>query len=327
VASSDIESQIKGLNVEKPTVIPRIDGLDVARGIALIAMATYHFSWDLELFGYLSAGTVGSGFLKYYARAIASSFLFMVGFSLVLATANRINWPSFMKRLAMVGGAALVISIATYFAVPDGWIFFGILHHIAVASLIGLLFLRLPWALVLPAALFAFALPYLGLVATHSPWLSFIGLFKTPPSSNDFVPLFPWLSASLAGIAAAKIAIERGWLEKIAKPRATKSPARLLKFFGQNSLVFYLVHQPILIALVWLATQIVPPNYGFVGPAFQAECRSVCSNSYSEKQCQTYCICFERELSDNAVQWSQLPAENQSKAISDKCTLEMQASP
>ena len=26
--------------------------LDVARGLALIAMTTFHFSWDLEFFGY-----------------------------------------------------------------------------------------------------------------------------------------------------------------------------------------------------------------------------------------------------------------------------------
>ena len=63
-------------NLTKPSLNMRIDGLDVARGVALIAMASYHFSWDLELFGYLTPGTASSGFLKLYARIIASRFVY-----------------------------------------------------------------------------------------------------------------------------------------------------------------------------------------------------------------------------------------------------------
>jgi uncharacterized membrane protein len=319
------QNKIVGKNVQKPITIPRLHSLDVARGLALLAMATYHFSWDLELFGYVSSGTASSGFLKYYARAIASSFLFMAGFSLVLATINGVKWPLFLKRLAMVGGAAFIISLATYFAVPDGWIFFGILHHIALASLIGLLFLRLHWVLVLLAALFAFALPFFDVIATASPWLVFVGLFATPPNSNDFVPLFPWLSASLAGIAVAKLVLANDWLDILTLPKAIDAPTRPLKFLGQHSLVFYLVHQPILIGLLWLATQIVPPAPNAVGAEFQLECKQVCEQQFNEKQCQTYCACFEIEMTDNAAQWSQLPAQDQTRMISNKCTIVMQA--
>ena len=61
----------------------RIGGLDTLRGLALIAMASYHFTWNLEYFGYLEPGTATTGLWKLYARGIATSFLFLAGFSLV----------------------------------------------------------------------------------------------------------------------------------------------------------------------------------------------------------------------------------------------------
>ena len=313
------------LKVQKPGLISRIDGLDVARGIALLAMASYHFSWDLELFGFVEPGTAASGFLKYYARSIASSFLFLVGFSLVLATQNGVKWPSFLRRLTQVGSAATVISLVTFYAVPESWIFFGILHHIVLASLIGLIFVRLHWAIALAAATIAFALPYSSLLATETKWLSLIGLYAVPPNSNDFVPLLPWLSASLIGIASAKIAIENSWIEIIAKRKANSGPARQLKFLGQHSLLFYVVHQPVLIAIVWLAAQIIPPTKNAAD--FQTECKAVCGQQFNENQCFTYCNCFESELKDNAAQWSQLPVEDQFKAISDTCSQVMRDKP
>ena len=129
---------------DAPRKAPRIGLLDTLRGIALLAMASYHGTWDFEFFGYLQPGTAETGLLKIYARVIASTFLFMAGFSLVLANMPAIRWPSYGKRLGMIVAAAIAISIVTFVGMPDEWIFFGILHCIAAASLIGLLFLRLP---------------------------------------------------------------------------------------------------------------------------------------------------------------------------------------
>ncbi len=63
---------------------------------------------------------------------------------MVLAHGRGIRWQPFGKRLGMVAGAALLISIGTYIALPMNGIFFGILHNITVSSLVALAFLRLP---------------------------------------------------------------------------------------------------------------------------------------------------------------------------------------
>ena len=123
----------------------RIEFLDFARGLALVAMTIFHFAFDLELFGFQERGFITQPHWKYFARVIATSFLIVTGISLYLAHQNGVSWPNWRKRMTMIAGAALAITVATYFATPDQYIFFGILHQIAFASVAGLLFLKLPW--------------------------------------------------------------------------------------------------------------------------------------------------------------------------------------
>lgn len=195
----------------------RLVFIDVLRGLALVAMALYHFVWDLEFFGYVAAGTAGTGGWKIFARLIASSFLFLAGYSLVLGQRPRIRFDAFMRRFAKIAGAAAVISIATWFAFPNTFIFFGILHSIAAASLVGLLFLPLPAIVSFVAAAAAFAAPlYLRSAIFDAPYLWWVGLSETIPRSNDYVPLLPWLAPFLLGLGTAKLVHARlmAWLAK-----------------------------------------------------------------------------------------------------------------
>ncbi|TIY10607.1 MAG: DUF1624 domain-containing protein, partial [Mesorhizobium sp.] len=179
------------MSIPTPTVqdrSKRIIAIDVARGVALLAMASYHFTWDLEFFGYTDPGLTAFGWWKFYARCIASTFLFLVGVSLFLAHGKQIRWNGFWKRFAMVAGAALAISAATRLATPDSFIFFGILHEIALASLLGLAFLRLPALLTLVVAAFVITAPlYLRSEIFDHPALWWVGLSATNPRSNDYV--------------------------------------------------------------------------------------------------------------------------------------------
>ncbi len=270
----------------------RIETLDLARGVALIAMAIYHFAWDLEFFGYAPPGMTAFGGWKLFARCIASSFLFLVGVSLVLAHARGIRWPGFLKRLAQVAGAAAAISAITYFAVPNGFIFFGILHQIALASLLGLAFLRLPGLPTLLAAAAVIAAPsFLRSALFDHPALWWVGLSTSNPRSNDYVPLFPWFGAVLAGIGTAKLADAAGLFARLAdvRPGRWASP---LTFFGRHSLAFYLIHQPLLIATVWLASQVFPAETTTPEVRFRYSCEATCEQTRDEAFCARYCACM-----------------------------------
>lgn len=272
----------------------RIDLLDIARGCALLAMLVYHFTWDLEFFGYLPPGYAQVGGWRLFARIIASSFLTMVGISLVLAHGGGVRWPSFRKRLLQVGAGALAISAATVFITPQSFVFFGILHLIAAGSLLGLAFLRLPFWLTGLAAIVTIWLPTTFTTPlTDSRWLAWIGFSDQPPLSNDFVPVFPWFGAILAGMAIAQ-AIDRanGWQ----RLRRTEPPPRALRplgTLGRHSLLFYLLHQPVSIGLVALAATISPPDQT---EAFRQSCQQTCEKDREAAFCVAYCGCVETRL-------------------------------
>lgn len=281
----------------------RITAIDAVRGIALIAMASYHFAWDLEFFGYLEPGTTGAGYWKLYARMIASSFLFLAGFSLVLGHYPTLRARSFAIRFAKIAGAALVITTATWFAFPQTFIFFGILHSIAAASLVGLLFLRLPVIITLLAAIAAFLAPqYLRSSLFDLPALWWVGLSETLPRSNDYVPLLPWLAPFLAGIAAARIALSRQWLNRpvASEGQPPKWKAALIAG-GRHSLAVYLLHQPLLIGLVYLFSLGFPAAKPDPIALRGAECVATCRQQDSERFCSAFCGCTLNKMLEESL--------------------------
>ncbi len=279
------------------TTIPpaRIALIDVLRGVALVAMTIYHFAWDLEFFGWTPSGTTFQPGWVLFARSIASSFLFLVGISLVLAHGEGIKWPGFRKRLYQLTAAAAVISVVTWFAVPGGFIFFGILHGIALFSLIGLIFVRLPWFVSAGTAVVVLwiARSTSAEIFQH-PLLLWVGLSPVPPVSNDFVPLFPWFAAPLAGIAVAKLlGLARAW-ERLARINLPAPIQTGFSFIGRHSLVYYLVHQPIMIGLLAGFTALAGPPDQTAN--FLQQCSLQCTPNRGEAFCSKYCSCIADDL-------------------------------
>lgn len=225
----------------------RIDVLDVWKGLAIIGVVIFHFAWDLEAFGFASRGMTFRPEWVYFARSLAGSFMLLVGISLFLAHDRKIRWVAFGRRLSVVIAAAAAITFITYVITPGAFIYFGILHSIAVCSLLGLLFLKFPWPLT--AAFGVFFLVGRGFLSSsffNAPVWYWTGLSTVYPSSNDYEPIFPWLGLVLLGIAAAKAASNNGALQKLGRVNLKHRPWNSISLTGRHTLSIYLLHQPIL---------------------------------------------------------------------------------
>ncbi len=223
----------------------RLVGLDIFRGVAIILMIVYHFIYNLHEFHYIDIDMSDSLHWRCFRALIVTMFLFGMGVSLHLSYGKGIDTKKLFKRVIILGAASLLISIVTYQIYPKSWVFFGIIHFITVATLIGLLFLNRPLlaffsSITIGILYFADIVPYGWIVwkVAH-----FIGL---PNYTVDFVPLIPWLwIVFFALIVAAK-----GWhIPLFDIDGSHKKSLIVLERMGQHSLLIYLVHLPVLYGL------------------------------------------------------------------------------
>ncbi len=277
--------------------VQRWDAIDVARGLAILAMIVYHFSWDLSFLQLIETNILQVPAWRWFARGIAGSFLMLSGLGLVLAHAKGVNGRAFLKRLTKVGGAALAVTLGTYFAFPDSYIFFGILHCIAVSGVLALPFLRLHPIITLAAAALCLVAPhFLTDPALDAPWLDWLGLGSTDPVTNDYVPVFPWFGVVLIGVVAGRILLARQVTMSLAGGRSKDGFSRLLIWAGRKSLPIYLTHQVILLGILYGVLQIVGPNRMAEAQPFMIQCEASCLQNEQPGTCKSLCSCTVETL-------------------------------
>jgi len=112
--------------------LARQDGIDLLRGFALVWMALYHLAFDLNNFGHLRQNFHGDPVWTLQRTAILSLFLFCAGFGQALAWRNGQGWPRFWRRWAVIVICALLVSVGSWLMFPRSFIYFGVLHGMAV---------------------------------------------------------------------------------------------------------------------------------------------------------------------------------------------------
>ena len=244
----------------------RFDTLDALRGLAMVWMTLFHFSFDLNHFGYIQQNFYRDPFWTWQRTLIVSLFLFCAGLGQAIAVAQGQRWGRFWRRWGVVAGGALLVSAGSWWMYPNSFIYFGVLHGMALMLIVARFtshWGRWLWLLGGFAIASKFVAAYaLQTWATdqfaiyfNAPMLNWLGWITQKPVTEDYVPIFPWLGVMWWGVAAGN------WLLRT-RPELLRQPVSAafapLALLGRWSLSYYLLHQPLLIGVLlglrWLAS-------------------------------------------------------------------------
>lgn len=229
--------------------------MDVARGLAMVAVIVYHLIYDLDVFGGYPIGST-SGFWGAFADASAFAFVFLAGLSLSLSSSragrDRVAFGKYLRRGARIFACGMLITLA-FWALDLGVVVFGILHLIGASVVLAYPFLRLSWANGLLGLLLVGLGAYLRTehVAVAGPvgiLLAPLGIEPENLYMPDYRPLLPWFGVALWGLFFGNAVYRRRGAPETRGPSCV-APLALL---GRHTLLVYLIHQPLLIAALWV---------------------------------------------------------------------------
>jgi len=236
-----------------PARYPLVDAL---RGTAVLLMVIYHFSFDLNYFKQVHFDFYHDPFWLGFRTLIVSLFLLLVGVSLHLATRFGLDRRRYLRRLALLACCALLVSLGSYLVFPASMIYFGILHFIFFASLLGLVMLRFYWINLIAGL----GLIMLGWRFQHPlfdlPALQWIGLMTHKPITEDYVPLLPWFGVVMIGLFLGRKFFNGSWVP-VGRWQGRWQQALMLG--GRHSLLIYMIHQPLLFGLLYLLIELRLP--------------------------------------------------------------------
>lgn len=212
--------------------------IDFSRGVAICLMASFHFVFDLNYYWDVPV-SYQSGFWYYVGKLSAILFTFIAGVSASLSSRH-------IHRGLVVLGWGAVISLATYLLDSQTYIRFGILHMQGSCMLLFPLLknLRPAWLAATGTAVFVAGKWTAEL--TGPAFLLPLGVMPSGFQSLDYYPLLPWAALFLYGAALGKLG------SGAQAPRPQPCWARPFSLAGRHSLAIYLIHQPLLIGLLWV---------------------------------------------------------------------------
>lgn len=233
---------------------------DSVRGICVLGMIAYHTLFDVMMyFGNSSAASL--------VPALDAVRDFGAAVFVILAGINFNFEKHFVRRGLLLNGAGIVITVITFFVMPDTPVIFGILTFMGCAGLLAGA-LRKPLMKLRPVL--GSAVSFLLFALTFNIYYGFVGFFTVPVfeiplslyrnyltaffgfpfngfASSDYFSFIPWFFMYLSGFffwRAFGNRLEKGRLLYLRIPFVEKT--------GKYSFYVYLAHQPIVYGVVTL---------------------------------------------------------------------------
>ncbi len=217
--------------------------LDLLRGGAVILMVLFHIGYDLAYFGYADYVTTRDIEWISFRGVILSMFLLAVGMSSYLAHKDAIAYSKLIKTVVKLSMISVLISFGSYLVFPTQWIYFGVIHFIAVALVASLMFVKVPTlSFVIGVGIIGSYL--MGVSPLDGLYIYSVLYWNIPVHTVDVVSFTPWFGVVLIGI----FVMEKNIFGLSVMQNVS---TRRVSFLGQHSLAIYLLHQPILFGLFY----------------------------------------------------------------------------
>ena len=203
----------------------RLHLLDALRGLTLISMIAYHAMWNLvHLYDFPGHWYTGPGGYI-WQQSICWTFILLSGFCFCLGRNP-------LKRGLMIFLEKILRKAPPLPGLIVSGVLFFLLRNIPSGSLgfEGLVLAKLPRQLY------------------RNYLTAYLGFSPAGFYSADYFPLIPWFFLFVVGYFLFRVFRARGWNERL----FAKGEFPLLNFLGRNSLIVYLLHQPIIFGLMEL---------------------------------------------------------------------------
>ena len=218
----------------------RIWEIDLIRFVAIFLMVTFHLVYDLNEFVGVSI-EYEFGFWYYVGAVSAILFIFISGIS------SGFSRNTFKRGLKVLG-FGMIITIVTYFFDSSQYIRFGILHFLGISMMLFPLLKKINnWLLFIIGLLVFIAGKYIETITLNTFLLLPFGFMYREFVSMDYYPLFPYASYFILGILCYKL-----FYCKRKSLFSFSFNVDLIQVIGKHSLIIYMLHQPIILGIIYL---------------------------------------------------------------------------
>ena len=234
--------------------------LDAVRGICILGMIVYHTLFDIVAFFGVPVNESFLVVVNIIRDFGACCFICLSGICIHFG-----GRP--LKRVIKLFVAGFIVSLVSFFAVPDMPIYFGILTFMGIAGLLMIplknLLDKLPpvFMTVLCFTLFMLSfeisdgyIGYYGLFITSLPeflyknlFTAFFGFPFIGFATSDYYPLMPWIFMFFFGFFLWKVMKKSDKLMNFFSFRV-----KALEKVGKWSLYIYMAHQPVIMGVLLL---------------------------------------------------------------------------
>lgn len=223
----------------------RYEEIDVLRALAIGLMVLFHLVYDLKEFAGVNIDYQAP---LWFVIGKTSALLFMF----ISGLASGFSRSSVRRGLKVLFWG-MVVTAVTYLFMKEEYVRFGILHFLGVTMILSPLIFRLSsrmlWGLVVSFALIGFW--FNGQVVGTSLFLPF-GLMYDGFSSIDYYPLFPYFAVTILGI----LAYRRFYAQRRKSVFSFRLNSELTKWLSRNSLGIYLIHQPVILLIIFVVNRL-----------------------------------------------------------------------